>query len=555
LINISEVEDGKHTYEWFLKDEIPTYLASVAVGEYALYESIYNGVERDIPIQVYVYPSHINRVEGTLINFDSIVSIFETKFGPYPWERIGFVAVPFSSGAMEHATNIAMPSLIFTGDTSYEDLFAHEFAHHWFGDAITCSTAQDMWINEGWATYCESIYREFLYGRENMIKYRRASHAKVVRYAHIEDDGFLELDNIPLDKTYCSTVYQKGAGLAHSLRTYLGDNMFFDAITALVNHYKFKNLSTNDMKEFLSDYTGIELQDWFDGWVSSPGFPHYAIDSVKITEEGENYEAKVYVKQKMRGRTNFVNSNKIPISFLNSQYQDTTVFVHFDGEFGEASFELNEMPKFVFCDYHETMCDAKVSQSLWIKNTTINSPLNLYTRLKASNITADSLFVRVTHNWVAPDSMKQKIDGLFLADNRYWLIEGDFNENCDMKCEFQYGVLENASTNGYLDNEFINNSLDSVVLMYRPNKAADWQIIEHTNQTSTKRLVTENLLPGEYALGIWNWSTWVNNKVHETKNFNIFPNPSNNKANIQFDKAMSGKIRVFNAAGSLISEF
>jgi len=554
LINTGDPQDGKRTFEWFLGDEIPTYLASVAVGEYSLAEHTYHGMERDIPVQIWVYPTQLNSVAGTFVHLDSIVSIYEHTFGPYAWERIGYVSVPFNSGAMEHATNISLPYFAFSGNTSYEDLVAHEFAHHWFGDLITCSTAEDMWINEGWATYCESVYREFLYGRTNMLNYRREYHSEVLRYAHIEDGSFLTLNDIPIDRTYCTTAYEKGASVAHALRGYLGDDLFFGAITAFIQANRFNDVSSYEMRDFLTTYTGIDMSDWFDAWVFTPGFPHYSIDSVTTVENGGGYQSTVYVKQKMRGRNFMANSNKVPVSFLNAQYSDTTCFVFFDGETGSAVFQLNEEPKLVMCDYHETISDATIDQNLWLKNTNTVNLSRLYVRIKPTQLSADSIYIRITHNWVPPDTMQTQIPGLFLANNRFWLIEGDFNQHSVMKGEFQYGNTTVSSLNGYLDNEFINNSLDSLVLMYRLDHAHEWQIVESSNSTVLKRLTTENMIPGEYALGIKNWDAWLTVASRPEASFAVFPNPACDRISIRFEKEESGKLRLFNSLGALVSE-
>jgi len=555
LLNVTEVENGKHTYQWFLSDEIPTYLASVAVGNYSLVEHTYHGIEGDIPVELYVYPTSVGNVAGTFINLDTIISIFEHKFGPYRWQRVGYVAVPFNSGAMEHATNIALPTFAITGNTSYQDLIAHEFAHHWFGDLITCSTAADMWINEGWATYSESIFREFLFGRINMLNYRRDYHSEVLRYAHIEDGGFLSLNAIPIDKTYCTTAYEKGASVAHALRGYLGDELFFNAITALLEEYRFNAISSEQMRDFLTNYTGVDLTDWFDGWVFSPGFPHYSIDSVTTVTNSKSYDVTVYVKQKLRGKTEFINSNRVPITFIDENFNDTTCWVYFDGETGNASFQLTFNPVFSFCDYYETISDATIDQHMFLKNTNTQNLAKCYIRIKPLTLSADSVFIRITHNWVPPDTMKTKIPGIFLANNRYWTVEGNFVANSTMKAEFQYGNAANSSVTGYLDNDFINNSLDSLVLMYRSSKAVEWQIVESTNSTVVKRITTENLLSGEYALGIKNWDAWI--KVPEvTKNNNsvmkVSPNPAQSIIRISFDKFVSGILRITDISGNIV---
>ncbi|PLX07708.1 MAG: hypothetical protein C0596_09765 [Marinilabiliales bacterium] len=248
LINYTE---ETITYTWVINHEIPTYLASIAVGSYELQSHIYEGIEEDIPVEFYIYPGDSARTAESFINIDSVLSIYEHKFGPYAWNRVVYVEVPFSSGAMEHVTNIAMGRAFIDGTLDYEDLFYHELAHMWFGDQITCSSAEDMWINEGWATFCETVYIQYLYGDQEAKAYRRASHEPVIRYYPIQDGGFHALYPMDQSLTYSRTVYEKGASVAHALRGYLGDDLFFTAITQFLQDKSYTSISSYDMRDYL----------------------------------------------------------------------------------------------------------------------------------------------------------------------------------------------------------------------------------------------------------------------------------------------------------------
>lgn len=192
-----ENEDTTLVYHWNMTDPIPSYLSSIAVGQYVAVSNTYEGIERDIPVDLYVYPGNESDAEGSFTNLHEILYEFETRFGAYPWQRVGYVAVPFNSGAMEHATNIAIPAVCINGYTTYESLFAHELSHHWFGDYITCHDAEEMWINEGWATYCETLHQEFMHGADEAMDYRRSYHAEVLRMAHHDDGGMFPLNDVP----------------------------------------------------------------------------------------------------------------------------------------------------------------------------------------------------------------------------------------------------------------------------------------------------------------------------------------------------------------------
>ncbi|MEJ2593907.1 MAG: M1 family metallopeptidase [bacterium] len=192
--------DGTKTWHWRLDKPIPTYLASVAVGDYRLYSDEYEGINDTIPITVYARPSEIEKVEGSFVNLKSVMEWFEERFGAYPFDRIGYVGTAI--GAMEHATNIAYPHSAINGNTSSESLMVHELAHMWLGDMVTCSTAEDMWLNEGWATFCALLYIKDLYDEQQFMDLLRHEQREVMRKVHIADGGYYALNNIPQEVTY-----------------------------------------------------------------------------------------------------------------------------------------------------------------------------------------------------------------------------------------------------------------------------------------------------------------------------------------------------------------
>ena len=107
LMSVNNNGNNTSTYHWKLHAEIPAYTSSVAVGNYVAVKDTFNGITGKIPIQIYVPASDTNHAKASFINLKNILSIFESRFGPYLWERVGYVGVPFNAGAMEHATNIS----------------------------------------------------------------------------------------------------------------------------------------------------------------------------------------------------------------------------------------------------------------------------------------------------------------------------------------------------------------------------------------------------------------------------------------------------------------
>ncbi|MBN2777851.1 MAG: T9SS type A sorting domain-containing protein [Bacteroidales bacterium] len=541
------------TYTWVLDKEVPTYLVSVAVGSYIKISHTYHGIEADIPVEFYIYPGDSARTAQSFVNIDSVLRIYETKFGAYPWNRVGYVSVPFNSGAMEHVTNIAMGRDFVDGTLYFEDLFYHELAHMWFGDYITCSSAEDMWINEGWATYCETVYMQYLYDEQTAKDFRRSSHETVLRYYHIQDGGFHALYPMDQSLTYSRTVYEKGASVAHALRGYLGDDIFFETMTNFLQENEYSSVSSYDMRDFISDYTGIDMTDFFEDWVFTPGFVHYSIDSTTVEQFGSDYEITVYMQQKLRGRETFANSNKVEISFMRSDYSVQTETIEFDGQFGQQTYTLDFNPGLTLCDYNERTSDATIDESKFLQSTGITFYNGTYFSVDVQSLNEnDSTFFRVTHNWAAPDAFKTEIPGLVLADHRFWTIESIQNGDFKSKGRFNYNKTANSA--GYLDTDFITNSLDSLVLVYRPNKAADWIIEDATHSTIVKRITVDSIKNGEYSLAIWDWDRYLDIQNHEViaSMADIYPNPNSGIFNLKIHDNFTGSASVINSSGSVV---
>jgi aminopeptidase N len=540
--------DSSLVHHWHMSDDIPTYLVSMSVGEYEIAEWIYEGIERDIPVKIYHYPGDYDDVMASFANLDTTCRIYETLFGPYVWQRIGYTIVPFNSGAMEHATNIAIGNGFIDGTLQWENLIAHELFHHWFGDYITCQRAEEMWINEGWAKYSETINEEFLYGEEAGKNYRRSHHKDVIVSAHTDDGDFYAVNAVPQDVTYGTTSYYKGASVVHSLRDYLGDDLFFPSVRAMLEQKAFQDISSEEMRDILSAESGIDLTDFFENWVFKPGLPHYKLDSVLITNNGTTYDANVFVKQQLYGRNTLSNGNIVNIGFVDENYQIHEERMQFDGEFGNQTFTLDFYPLFVAIDINENCSDAKLSKFETIKNTGTNYYTNQYAKINVNELEDSALFY-VSHHWGAPDAMKNPIEGLVLANHRYWHIDGDFPNGLACEGVFYYSNTSSGGSSA-LDSEFISNSLDSLRIMHRANPQADWEIVENQSlSTFMKYIKIDELKAGEYTFGIFDWDAYHALEENIPFNVSVYPNPASEKVNIQADENFDGTFYILNTLG------
>jgi len=543
--------NGTNTYKWVMGQTIPTYLASVAVGDYARWTSTYNGINEDVPIEIWVKPNDSSDVDGSFQNLNEILAIYESKFGPYRFDRVGYVGT--SIGAMEHACNIAYPHSSINGGLGSESLLAHELAHMWFGDNVTCATAEDMWINEGWATFMDGIYQEFLYSRSQYLSFLRQKHKDVLHLCHTPSGvgSFLPVNQIPQTATYNDlAAYDRGAIMAHTLRGYLGDEVFFDAMAAFNEEFQFNYASSEDMRDFLTDHTGTDMNPWFDNWILNAGTPHFSIDSFSIVPQGNSADVTVYLKQKRQGPEFIGNANKVELTFMDSNWEQHTEDMFFDGQYGMSTFNIPFSPVAVYVDLNELMSDATTDYSQTIKNTGLINYANCFFRLDVQGI-VDSSFFRIEHNWAPPDSIKNPVQGLTISPYRYWKVDGVFNENFVATGVFRY------SKGSYLDDGLIFTESDSVVMLYRPGTAYDWQLLDFTKIGSWTYgdIYIDNLQKGEYSLGVCD-DTFVGIKKIEAKiktGLIIYPNPSNKNFNI--DTNQPGTLTIYNIEGKIVDSY
>ncbi len=557
-ILIDTVNNGNNTttWHWQIPYPIPTYLVSVTLGDYVEYKDVHYGIEDTIPISIFTKPENAGDVEGSFVNLHEIIEFFETRFGAYPFTKIGYTGTAI--GAMEHVSNVAYPNSAINGGLSSEYLYTHELSHMWFGNKVTCSTAEDMWLNEGWATFCDIYYKEIIYDHEVFITEMRETHKDVLQNAHIVDGGYWAVNNIPQEVTYGKTAYDKGGTVVNTLRNYLGDSVFFDAITAYLNAdgIAYNSVSSYDMRDFLTDHTGINMTPFFDAWVMSPGTPHFSIDSAVITEGSASYMIDLWPKQKYKGFDFLADDNIVEVTLVDEKFNFYTDTIHFSGKNGHSKkvYDMAQMPHkpvAVFIDLFEKTNDATTDNFRYFTEPEdYEFPLTYFTLF--IDELADSSLIRVTHNWVAPDSLKVPVEGLRLSPYRHWKIEGIIDESFKASGKFFYNV------SGNLDNGLITSINDSVVILYRKTTADDWIEIPQirTGVWTVGNIVVDEILPGEYTLAVWDKEIVgypdYNSNPDDIK---IYPNPSRGRLNFKFPNSGNYNIQVYNESGILVDNF
>lgn len=538
--------NGDRTRKWVLDKEIPSYLASVSVAAYTQINQTFNSITGPKPIIIAALPADTTNVKNSFINLHSALTTFENRFGPYRWPRVGYCMVPFSSGAMEHATNISYPRLAANGSLTNQTVMAHELSHHWFGDLATCRTAEDMWLNEGWARYCEFIFTEGLSGYSAYINAVRLNHADNLQFLHVKEGGYQTLSNIPQNITYGDHVYNKGADIAHTLRGYMGDSLFFSSLKTYFSQNQYTDVSSADFRDAMTNASGINLTDFFNDWVFNPGWPHFSIDSTISISSGSNYLVTVYLKQKLTGAPNCFTNVPLNITFKAANWTEITSQIMMSGANANFQFTLPFNPVFTAVNMDEKISHAVAPAFQTIKTTGSKSFANAKFSMGVTAL-SDSAFIRVEHNFAAPDAYKNCCKPYRLSPNHYWKVDGILPNVFKANATIYYdGQITSFTGNSWLDNNLINTYEDSLVLMYRRNAADDWNLYPyyHVNFLSNNNnkygaVIIDTLQLGEYVFAMKDYLLNVNNlsSASETQLIKLFPNPATNLLSVEMMSA------------------
>ncbi len=364
LVETTTNQDQTKTVHWKISQPIPSYLASVAVSRYAFINKTFSGVNGAVPVMIAVNSADSTAMNASFQNLEKAFDIYEKAFGPYRWDRVGYSITPMTAGAMEHAMNIAYPQALANGTVNYQKVMAHELSHHWFGDLITCKTAEDMWINEGGAAYCEHIFTEGMSGRSDYESGIRGNHKTLLQYCHLDDEGYWPLSGVPQQHTYGTTVYSKGADMIHTLRGYLGDSLFFSGLQQLFAQNQFSDIDAVKFRDKLGAITGINLTDYFNAWIFQGGWPHVSVDSMKSVQAGAQYNVTLHLNQKFTGRNEYSRNIPVTATFRDSNWNMYKTRVYSDGENNMVTVNVPFNPAMVYLNDDELISQAVTSMLL-----------------------------------------------------------------------------------------------------------------------------------------------------------------------------------------------
>ena len=335
-------------YHWISRDPVSTYLVVLTSKvNYQLDIFYWHKLSKptdSVPMRFYYNagedPSAMEAIIGPMTDY------YSNRFGEHPFEKNGFATLnsQFEWGGMENQTLTSLCT-----DCWEESLVAHEYAHQWFGDMITCATWADIFLNEGFATFVEAVWTEHQYGRA-AYKNEIANNAQYYLnnnpgWAISEPSWATSTPGVNTLFNYAIT-YLKGSCVLHQLRYVLGDSLFFAGMKSYATdtvNFKFKSATIDDYRDKMAEASGQDLNWFFDEWIYQPNHPVYhniyGVEQLDETSWRVNFTA---IQNTSLSSLYFQMPIELKIHFQGGTDTLIRVFNSFNGQL--FSFEFNKQP-------------------------------------------------------------------------------------------------------------------------------------------------------------------------------------------------------------------
>ena len=351
LVSASDGVDGRRVFHWHQDKPHAAYLICVVVGDFSVWESSAEGVA----LTGYLDARYAEHAERTFGLTADMLRFFNTKLGyRYPWDKYAQVCVHgFHWGGMENTTLTVLTERTIRDeraalDGSSRDLVAHELAHHWFGDLVTCKDWGEIWLNESFATYYANRYLEHHLGWDEAVV-DRLDHARSYlgeareRYRRrLASRNYSRAEDM-----FDAHSYPKGALVLNMLRYVLGEESFDRGIQHYLKTNAFRAVETADLRVAMEEVTGESLRWFFDQWVHSGGHPEFRVE----TEWDETSKGLRIVVEQVQKVDEMTPLFQMPVVFsLHGKQSRTERRVWVRDAKSSFFFSLPERPAFVRFD-------------------------------------------------------------------------------------------------------------------------------------------------------------------------------------------------------------
>ena len=267
-----EVNGSDKTTHFKHRHPIPAYLVAIAVTNYSVYSDMVPNNSNPFEVVNYVYPENFATAKASTPITADCINLYTSLFEEYPFadEKYGHAQFGWGGG-MEHTTVSFMGG--FGGD-----LIAHELAHQWFGDKVTCGSWSDIWLNEGFATYLSGLTREHTILTD--VSFKTWKQQRISSITSQSGGSVYVTDTTSVNRIFDGRLtYNKGAMVLHMLRKKLGDTDFFQGIQNYLSdpNHAYGYAKTDDFKTIMEAASGQDLTEFFNDWIYNQGYPSYTI--------------------------------------------------------------------------------------------------------------------------------------------------------------------------------------------------------------------------------------------------------------------------------------
>lgn len=265
LVDMTDEGDGTTTWIYEPPDPMAPYLLPLAIGDLELIDE---GEASGIPIRNAIDRDLLDR-QDSFGRTPQMMEVFIDLFGPYPFDAYGVLVVDaVLGGALEQQTLSIFGQDFLRSGRDFDDVVAHELAHQWFGNHVTLGAWEDIWLNEGFATYAQYLYFEAIdpeYDIDAEIERIRRFDQTLLSLPVPGDPG--------PDQLFATSVYFRGALTLHALRRTVGDDAFFASISEYVDRFGGANVTTEDYQGVVEEISGQDLDGFFQAWLLDPALP------------------------------------------------------------------------------------------------------------------------------------------------------------------------------------------------------------------------------------------------------------------------------------------
>jgi aminopeptidase N len=274
FLGSTDLHDGYTQWKWLVQYPINNYSVSVNIGKYEHWSDQVG----DLPLDFYALPEDLERAKKQFAQAKGMIEAFQHYFGEYPFKKDGYKLIQAPYSGMEHQSAVTYGNRFANGylerdwtgvgiSPRFDFIIIHESGHEWFGNSVTAADRSDMWIHEGWTTYLECLYVEYMYGKDDGLKYTNGYRAKVQNQRPI-------IAPRGVNATPPQDQYFKGALFLNTLRSVIDDDKrWWVLIKNVYQHFKYQSIMTEDMIAYFNSQTRRNLTPIFNQYLRHTAIP------------------------------------------------------------------------------------------------------------------------------------------------------------------------------------------------------------------------------------------------------------------------------------------